>query len=143
MDELNFAEETTTRMKNLYGLAGSQEVIRRTIISRIYYSAHHLSRYLLRQVGLRPDTWRRNVHQRVIDEMQRQFVATNMMNSEVTAFLKDMFASLSDYFVNRRRNRVKADYQLHLAIRERHVENIFDIFDTYLNECRQLLEVIA
>ncbi|MFQ6042795.1 MAG: hypothetical protein ACE5PV_18210 [Candidatus Poribacteria bacterium] len=119
-------------MKNLYGLAGSHEVIRRTIISRIYYSAHHLSRYLLRSVGLRPDTWRRNVHQRVIDEMRRQFVTTNMMNAEVAAFLKDM-----------RRNRVNADYQLRTTISESDVEDMFEIFDAYLNECKQLLEVIT
>ena len=132
MDELNFAEETTARMKELYGLAGNHEVIRRTIISRIYYSAHHLSRYLLRSVGLRPDTWRRNVHQRVIDEMRRQFVTTNMMNAEVAAFLKDM-----------RRNRVNADYQLRTTISESDVEDMFEIFDAYLNECKQLLEVIT
>ncbi len=131
MDELGFAEETTNRMKDLYGLAGNHEVICRTILSRIYYSAHHLSRYILRRVGLRPDTWRRNVHQRVIDEMRRQFVVTNMMNVEVAAFLKDM-----------RRNRVNADYQLRTTISESDVEGMFEIFDVYLNECKQLLEVI-
>ena len=64
--------------------------------------------------------------------MQRQFVATNMMNSEVAAFLKDM-----------RRFRVRADYQLYLTVSNGNVENIFDRFNAYLNECRQLLEVIT
>jgi uncharacterized protein (UPF0332 family) len=132
MDELSFAEETTNRMKDLYGLAGNHEVIRRTIVSRIYYSAHHLSRYLLRRVGLRPETWRRNVHQRVIDEIHRQFAATNMMNAQIIPFLEIM-----------RRHRVNADYQLHLTISESDVEEIFDIFDAYLNECRRVLEVIT
>ncbi len=132
MDELNFAEQTAARMKELYGLAGNHEVIRRTILSRIYYSVHHLSRYLLRRIGLRPETWRRNVHQRVIDEMRRQFVRTNMMNVEVAAFLTDM-----------RRHRVNADYQLHTIISEGDVDDMFEIFDAYLNECRRLLEVIA
>ena len=132
MDELSFAEETIGRMKDLYGLAGNHEVIRRTIISRIYYSAHHLSRYLLRRVGLRPETWRRNVHQRVIYEIQRRFVATNMMNAQMIPLLRDM-----------RRNRVNADYQLRTTISEGDVEYMFDMFDVYLNECRRLLGVIT
>ncbi|HIE29612.1 TPA: hypothetical protein EYP66_20265 [Candidatus Poribacteria bacterium] len=132
MDELSFAEETIDRMKDLYGLAGNHAVVRRTIISRIYYSAHHLSRYLLRRVGLRPETWRRNVHQRVIDEIHRQFVATNMMNAQMIPLLRDM-----------RRNRINADYQLRTTISEGDVEDMFDMFDVYLNECRRLLEVIT
>lgn len=132
MDELSFAEETINRMKDLYGLAGNHEVIRRTIISRIYYSAHHLSRYLLRIVGLRPETWRRNVHRRVIDEIRRRFVTTNMMNTQMIPLLRDM-----------RRNRVKADYQLHLTISESDVEDMFRMFDVYFNECRRLLGVIT
>jgi len=104
MDGLNFARETTARMNNLYGLAGNHEVIRRTIISRIYYSVHHLSRYLLRKVGLRPETWRRSVHKRVIDEIERRFVATNLMDPKIFVFLKDM-----------RHHRVIADYQLYLT----------------------------
>ncbi len=119
-------------MKGLYGLAGNHEVIRRTIISRIYYSAHHLSRYLLRRARLRPEAWRRNVHQRVIDEMRRQFVMTNMMNAQIAPFLEIM-----------RRHRVNADYQLHISISEYDVEDMFDMFDAYLNECRRLPEVIV
>ncbi|MFQ6042643.1 MAG: hypothetical protein ACE5PV_17440 [Candidatus Poribacteria bacterium] len=132
MDELSFAEETTNRMKDLYGLAGNHEVIRRTIISRIYYSVHHLSRYLLRRVGLRPETWRRNVHQRVIDEINRQFVTANLMNVQIAPFLEIM-----------RRHRVNADYQLHLTISEDDVEEMFDISGAYFNECRRLLGVIT
>jgi len=125
MDELSFAEETTNRIKDLYGLAGNHEVIRRTIISRIYYSAHHLSRYILRRIGLRPEIWRRNVHQRVIDEIQRRFVTANLMNVQIVPFLEIM-----------RRHRVNADYQLHLTISEGDVK---EMFDAYLNECRRLL----
>ncbi|MBM3241306.1 hypothetical protein FJZ31_33910 [Candidatus Poribacteria bacterium] len=132
MDEFDFAEETVVRMRDLYGLAGNHEVIRRTIISRIYYSAHHLSRYLLRQVGLRPDIWRRNVHQRVIDEIRRQFVATNMMSAQMIPLLRDM-----------RRYRVNADYQLRTTIDFSDVEYMFGRFNVYLNECRRLLEVIT
>ncbi len=132
MDELGFVEETIARMKNLYGLAGNHEVIRRTIISRIYYSAHHLSRYLMRRVGLRPDTWRRNVHQRVIDEIQKRFVATNLMDAQMIPLLRNM-----------RRHRVNADYQLRTTINEGDVEDMFEMFDAYLRECRRLLEVVA
>ena len=132
MDGLEFAEKTIARMNNLYGLAGSHEVIRRTVVSRIYYSAHHLSRYLLNRDGLRPETWRRNVHKRVIDEIEKRFVAANMMNIEIFQFLEDM-----------RRYRVRADYQLHLTISESDVENTFRLFDAYCNECGRVLEVIT
>jgi uncharacterized protein (UPF0332 family) len=132
MDEYQFAEETVARMRSLFDLAGNHEVVRRTILSRVYYSAHHLSRYLLRNVGLRPETWRRNVHRRVIDEMRQRFVNTGLMNRERCAFLEDL-----------RRFRVRADYQLHLTIDAGHVENMFNRFDAYLDECRHLLEVVA
>jgi len=131
MNELDFVEATIARMKDLYGLAGNHEVIRRTAISRLYYSAHHLSRYLLSRVGLHPETWRRNIHQRVIDEIRRQFVVTNLMNPQIFLFLRDM-----------RRYRVNADYQLSTPISEDDVDNMFEMFDGYLNECRRLLEVI-
>jgi uncharacterized protein (UPF0332 family) len=107
-------------------------VIRRAVVSRIYYSAHHLSRSLLRRVGLRPDTWRRNVHQRVINEMQRQFVRTNQMNAQMIPILRDL-----------RRYRVQADYQLRITISLSDVEQVFGRFDIYLNECRRLLEVVG
>ena len=132
MDELDFAEETVNRMRDLYGLAGNHEVIRRTIISRIYCSAHHLSRCLLRRVGLRPDIGRRNVHQRVIDEIRRRFVATNLMNTQMIPLLRDM-----------RRHRVNADYQLRTTTGFADVEYMFETFNVYLNECRQLLEAIS
>ena len=132
MDGLEFAEKTIAQVKDLYGLAGNHEVIRRTVISRIYYSAHHLSRYILSRIGLRPETWRRNVHKRVADEIEKRFVAANMMNIEIFQFLEDM-----------RRYRVRADYQLHLTISEGDVENTFKLFDAYYNECRQVLEVIV
>ena len=35
MDEFDFAEETVSRMKDLYGLAGSHEVIRRSSEAKI------------------------------------------------------------------------------------------------------------
>jgi uncharacterized protein (UPF0332 family) len=132
MDESQFAEETVARMRSLFDLAGNHEVVRRTILSRVYYSAHHLSRYLLRSVGLRPETWRRNVHRRVIDEMERRFVIPNLIDTEMLQFLENM-----------RRYRVRADYQLHLAAAEWHVENMFTMFENYFAECRRLLEVRA
>ena len=129
---MDFVEETRDRMKDLYGLAGNHEVIRRTVVSRIYYSAHHLSRDLLSRVGLRPETWRRNIHTRVIAEIRRQFVVANLMNPEIFRFLEEM-----------RRHRVNADYQLNTTISEGDVENMFEMVDAYSNECRRLLEVMT
>ena len=53
------------------------------------------------------------------------------MDIEIVQFLEDM-----------RRYRVRADYQLDFPINEGDVENMFRIFDAYLNECREVLEVI-
>ncbi len=57
---------------------------------------------------------------------------TNMMNAQIAPFLEIM-----------RRHRVNADYQLHISISEYDVEDMFDMFDAYLNECRRLPEVIV
>ena len=59
-------------------------------------------------------------------------MVTNMMHVEVAVFLTDM-----------RRSRVNADYQLRTTTSENDVEDMFEIFDAYLNECRRLREVIA
>lgn len=131
MNELDFAQDTVSRMKGLYVLVREHEVIRRTVASRVYYSVHHLSRFLLRKVGLRPERWRGSVHKRVIDEVEKRFVETDLMDIGIFQFIEIM-----------RRYRVKADYQLHLTVSENDVENMFEMFDAYLNECKGVLEVI-
>ena len=131
MNEFNFAEESLIRMKALYDLAGDHEGIRRTVVSRLYYAAHHLGRLLLRKKGLRPETWRKNVHHRVIGELKRRFSAAGRMDLEIFASLDTM-----------RRLRVRADYQLYRVITESNVESMFELFDVYFRECKQLLEVM-
>ncbi len=131
MNELDFAEETLIRMKALYDLAGDHEEIRRAVVSRLYYAAHHLSRLLLRKSGLRTEAWRKNVHQRVIGELGRRFAETGRMDHEIFASLDTM-----------RRLRVRADYQLHRVITESNVENTIGMFDAYFGECKRLLEGI-
>jgi len=54
------------------------------------------------------------------------------MDAEIFQFLKVM-----------RRHRVNADYQLRTTTSKNDVENMFEMFDDYLNECKRLLEVIS
>ena len=81
---------------------------------------------------MRPETWQVNSHQRVIAEIEGRFVVTNLMDAEIFQFLENM-----------RRNRVNADYQLRSTIRRSDVEDMLQMIDTYLNECKRLLEVIS
>jgi len=118
-------------MKALYDLAGDHEEIRRAVVSRLYYAAHHLSRLLLRKSGLRTEAWRRDIHRRVIHEIDAQFVKTGQMDSEVLSLLKAM-----------RRLRVRADYQLRSSIHKGDTEEMFSLFRTYLDACKNLLEGI-
>lgn len=86
---------------------------------------------MLRKVGLRPERWRRSVHKRVIDEVESRFVEADLMDIGIFQFMEVM-----------RRYRVKADYQLHLTVDKNNVENMFEMFDAYLNESSRVLEVI-
>jgi uncharacterized protein (UPF0332 family) len=102
----------------------------RMMLSRLYYAAHHLGRRLLRNVGLHPQRWRQNVHVRVIQEVQRHFVTPGTMSA----------ASLHTLW-RLRRLRVRADYQLAVAITDQEMNEAVALFRTYLHDCARLLGV--
>jgi uncharacterized protein (UPF0332 family) len=78
----------------------------------MYYAAHHLGRLLLTTVGLTPGQWRRNVHRRVLDELERHFVIPGRMSPETWNML-----------VHLRSDRVRADYELGITIFEQDVQD--------------------
>jgi len=107
-----------------------QGQVYRIILSRLYYAAHHVGRALLRNVGLTPEQWRDNVHNHVIDELERRFVDTGNMNPNALEAL-----------VLLRRLRVRADYILSIRIRERNINRALNLFEIYFNECCSILGV--
>lgn len=103
----------------------------RTTLSRLYYAAHHLGRLLLRNAGLTPHLWRRDVHDRVINELHRYYVLTGMMSGRALHALRRL-----------RRYRIKADYVLTIAIQPAQITAAINLFMRYSNECYRILGVI-
>jgi uncharacterized protein (UPF0332 family) len=103
----------------------------RTTLSRLYYAAHHLGRLLLRNAGLTPHLWRRDVHDRVINELHRHYVLTGMMSRGTLHALR----RLHGY-------RIQADYDLTIAIQPTQVSAAINLFMRYSNECYRILGVI-
>ncbi len=105
MPEVNLARETLDAAQAFGQLRLRTQWSYRTTLSRLYYAAHHLGRALLRNVGLTPQQWRRNVHERVIDELRNHFV----LNARMTVRALHALLRL-------RRYRIQADYNLTIAI---------------------------
>jgi uncharacterized protein (UPF0332 family) len=99
-------------------------------VGRLYYAAHHLGRRLLIEAGLQPEQWRANVHQRVLNELHQQYVATGRMTVEAWTAL--------DQLRNLRRT---ADYELGTRVRLRHVNRAVSLFTPFSDECYQILGV--
>jgi uncharacterized protein (UPF0332 family) len=141
MVEINFAREILAIVRAFLILGMRTQPIYRIILSRLYYAAHHVGRALLKSVrfahrrlrltvGLTPEQWRDNVHNHVIDELERRFVDTGNMNPNALEAL-----------VLLRRLRVRADYILSIRIRERNINRALNLFEIYFNECCSILGV--
>ncbi len=131
MPELAYAEETLTVVQSILGVGLRTRWIYRMILSRIYYAAHHLGRLLLRNLGLAPHHWRRNVHYRVINELRHRYVLSGAMSPDAL----DALCQLRQY-------RTNADYDLTVAIPNQQIINAINYFTTYFDECRRILGVI-
>jgi len=131
MPELAYAEETLTVVQSILGIGLRTRWIYRTIISRLYYAAHHLGRSLLRNVGLSPHRWRRDVHSRVINELDTHYVSIGIMSRRALNALNQL-----------RRYRTDVDYDLTLAISNQQVLNAIHLFEVYFDECRRILGAI-
>lgn len=131
MPELAFAQEALNAARAFLQLDLRTQWSYRTTLSRLYYAAHHLGRLLLRNVGLTPHSWRRDVHDRVINELQHHYVLTGMMSERTLHALRRL-----------RRYRIKADYNLALAIQPTQITAAINLFMRYSNECYRILGVI-
>jgi uncharacterized protein (UPF0332 family) len=129
--ELQFAEEALGVVQAFLQLGMRTQFIYRTSLSRIYYAAHHLGRLLLTTVGLTPGQWRRDVHRRVLDELERHFVIPRRMSPRILRILNLL-----------RAYRVRADYELDVQISESDVHDAVNRLETYIDECRRILGVI-
>jgi uncharacterized protein (UPF0332 family) len=130
MTELQFAEEALRVVQAFLQLGMHTQFIYRTSLSRIYYAAHHLGRLLLTTVGLRPGRWRRNVHRRVLDELEHHFVIPGTMSRRTLRTLNLL-----------RSYRVRADYELDVPISEQDVRDAINHLEGYIDQCREIMEV--
>jgi uncharacterized protein (UPF0332 family) len=131
MSELVFATEALNAARSFLQLDLRTQWSYRTTLSRLYYAAHHLGRLLLRNAGLTPHLWRRDVHDRVIKELHRHYVLTGMMSRGTLHALR----RLHGY-------RIQADYDLTIAIQPTQVSAAINLFMRYSNECYRILGVI-
>jgi len=128
--EINFAREILNVVRAFLLLEMRTQTIYRIILSRLYYAAHHVGRLMLRNIGLAPEQWRMNVHQRVLDELEERYVNTNIMSRNALDALRQLL-----------RLRSIADYELNIRIRYRSISNALNLFETYFDECRRILGV--
>jgi len=131
MPELVYAMEALNVAQAFQQLGLRTQWSYRTTLSRLYYAAHHLGRLLLRNMGLEPHHWRRNVHDRVINELQHHYVLTGMMSREALHALRRL-----------RRYRIQADYNLTIVIQPTQITAAINLFTMYSNECYRILGVI-
>ncbi len=130
MQEVEFARETLRFAQMFTHMGVTNTWLYRMLLGRLYYAAHHLGRRLLIEIGLQPEQWRANVHQRVLSELHQQYVATGRITlADWTAL--DQLRSL----------RRIADYELATPVRLRDVNRAVSLFTKFTEECFQILGV--
>ncbi|MBM3240570.1 hypothetical protein FJZ31_30160 [Candidatus Poribacteria bacterium] len=130
MQEVEFSKETLTFAQMFLHMGVTNTWFYRMLVGKLYYAAHHLGRRLLIEIGLQPEQWRANVHQRVLNELHRQYVATGRMTLEAWRAL--------DGLLDLRRT---ADYELAKPIRLRHVNHALALFVCFSEESYRILGV--
>ncbi|MFQ6041105.1 MAG: hypothetical protein ACE5PV_09635 [Candidatus Poribacteria bacterium] len=130
MQEVEFARETLTFAQMFLHMGVTNTWLYRMLVGRLYYAAHHLGRRLLIEIDMQPEQWRANVHQRVLNELRQQYVATGQMTLEAWKAL------------NKLRNlRREADYELASTVRLRHLNRAVALFTRFADECHRILGV--
>jgi uncharacterized protein (UPF0332 family) len=130
MQEVEFAGETLRFAQMFLHMGVTNIWLYRMLLGRLYYAAHHLGRRLLIEVGLQPEQWRANVHQRVLNELNQHYVATGRMTLDAWTALDGL-----------RDLRLRADYELARPIRLRDVNHAMALFTRFVDECYQFLGV--
>jgi uncharacterized protein (UPF0332 family) len=129
--EFDFAENTIELCKELRKITIDKDVVNRTIVSRLYYAAHHSARFLLKLRGYDTDSWRINVHQGVINEVESEFVNTGLMSWKTLTWLTTL-----------KIKRQKADYALGMILQESEVDKVFRLCTRFITECKRIQGVI-
>lgn len=129
--EFDFAEKTIELCKEIRKIAIDKDVVNRTIVSRLYYAAHHSARFLLKLRGYDTDSWRIGVHQRALKAFESNFVSIGLMSKKTISMLATM-----------KQKRQKADYNLGIALQESEVDKMFRLCSQFLAECDRLKGVI-
>jgi len=122
--EVEFARETLRFAQMSLHMGVTNTWLYRMLVGRLYYAAHHLSRRLLIEIGLQPEQWRTNVHQRVLNELDQRYVATGRMTPKAWRALNEL-----------RNLRRIADYQLAVPVRLRQVNRGLALFVRFADEC--------
>ena len=130
MQEVEFAREALTFAQMFLHMGVTNTWLYRMLVGRLYYAAHHLGRRLLIEIGMQPEQWRANVHQRVLNELHRQYVTTGRMTFGAWTAL-DRLRGL----------RQTADYELATPVRLRNVNRAVSLFTQFSEECYQILGV--
>ena len=130
MQEVEFAREALRFAQMFLHMGVTNTWLYRMLVGRLYYAAHHLGRRLLIEIGLQPEQWRVNVHQRVLNELNQRYVVTGRMTLEAWRALNGL-----------RNLRRRADYELGKPIRLRHVNRTMALFARFADECYQILGV--
>ncbi|MBM3236927.1 hypothetical protein FJZ31_11605 [Candidatus Poribacteria bacterium] len=130
MQEVEFARETLRFAQMFLHMGVTHTWLYRILMGRLYYATHHLGRRLLIEIGLQPEQWRANVHQRVLDELYHQFVATRRMSLDAWTALEEL-----------RGLRRRADYELATPVRLKNVNRAVSLFTLFAEECYQILGV--
>ncbi len=130
MQEVEFARDALRFAQMFLHMGVTNTWLYRMLVGRLYYAAHHLGRRLLIEAGLQPEQWRANVHRRVLNELNQQYVATGQMTLEAWRALNRL--------LDLRRT---ADYELAKPIRLRHVNRAVTWFVRFADECYRILEV--
>ncbi|MBM3236190.1 hypothetical protein FJZ31_07805 [Candidatus Poribacteria bacterium] len=108
-----------------------KDVVNRTIVSRLYYAAHHSAKFLLKLRGYDTDSWRIDVHQRVITEIENEFVNTGLMSWTTLTWLTTLKVK-----------RQKADYALGIMFHEPEVDKVFRLCAQFIAECKRIQGVV-
>jgi len=130
MQEVEFAREALVFAKIFLHMGVTNTWLYRMLLGRLYYAAHHLGRRLLIEIGLQPEEWRANVHQRILNELRQQYVTTGRMALEAWTALDKL-----------RNLRQTADYELATPVRLKHVNRAISLFTRFAEECYQILGV--
>jgi uncharacterized protein (UPF0332 family) len=128
--QVEFAREALRFAQIFLHMGVTNTWLYRTLLGRLYYAAHHLGRRLLTEMGLQPEQWRANVHQRVLNELRQQYVITGRMTIDAWRALNEL-----------RNLRRRADYELAGPMRLRDVNYAVALFTHFTNECYQILGV--